>query len=265
MSMASKPQVPEREHAGRVAIVTGASSGIGRATAIKLAAAGATVLGVARTLAKLSQLADEHPGIVAFAASIDTPDACADVVAAARHLGPPTILVNSAGLGGYLDQPIFEQTSAAWHATMAVNLHAPFELSRLVARHIRDQGFGRIVMISSTAGEVGAPSMSPYCASKHAVIGLMRSIAHDIAPCGGTCNAVLPGWVKSAMAQLDVEQEAARRGTTADLVWQEIADKNPGKRILTPEEIADVVVFLTGNASRGINGEAMTVSIGSIW
>jgi NAD(P)-dependent dehydrogenase (short-subunit alcohol dehydrogenase family) len=148
---------------------------------------------------------------------------------------------------------------------MAVNLHAPFELSRHVAHDIRALGFGRIIMISSTAGEVGAPAMSPYCASKHGLNGLMRSIAQDLAPHGGTCNAVLPSWVRTEMAEDDALVEARRRSMTVAAIWEERKAQNPAKRILTPEEVADVVLFLASRAASGINGEAVTVSIGAIW
>ena len=148
---------------------------------------------------------------------------------------------------------------------MAVNLDAPFELSRHVAQDIRAAGFGRIIMISSTAGQVGAPAMSAYCASKHGVIGLMRSIAHDIAPYGGTCNALLPSWVRAEMAERDAAQEAAKRGMTVDAVWTRRARQNPAKRILDVQEIATIVSFLASAAASGINGEAITVSIGSNW
>ena len=223
------------------------------------------VLAVARNPEKLAELARTTPGIHPLAISIETPEACKVVAAAARGLGQATILVNSAGLGGYLDKPIFEHTSEAWRATMAVNLDAPFELSRHVAADIRQHGFGRIVMISSTAGEIGAPSMSAYCASKHGVNGLMRSIAHDIAPFGGTCNAVLPSWVRTVMTEHDTEQEARRRSMTVEAVWAERAAANPAGRIVTPEEVAATVQFLCSKASSGINGQAITVSIGSVW
>src|SRR5262249_43122486 len=160
------------------------------ATALLLAARGARVVAVARNADKLAALELEY-GMCSLPLSIDTPEACANVVESARKLGPVSVLINSAGLGGYLDKPIFEQTTEAWRQTLAVNLNAPFELSRHVACDIRKIGFGRIVMISSTAGAVGAPAMSAYSASKQGVVGLMRSIAHDIAPYGGTCNAVL--------------------------------------------------------------------------
>lgn len=253
-----------QELKGRVAIVTGASSGIGKATAVLFRRRGARVLAVARDRKRLDALAKES-GAEPFAVSLDSAEACEQTVAAARKLGPVSILVNCAGRGGHEDKPIFDQSPAEWRATMAVNLDAPFELTRLATRDMRDQRWGRIVMVSSTAGEVGAPAMSAYCASKHGLIGLMRSVAHDVAPYNCTCNAVLPGWVKTEMADRDAEKEAARRGLTAAQVWQERADAYPAKRVLSAEEIAEVIAFLASDAASGVNGEAMTVSLGSLW
>ena len=253
-----------RDLEGQVAIVTGASNGIGRAVATQLALRGARVLAVARDKNRLQSL-ESDTGAIPCAISIETAEACAEVVGRARQLGSPTILINSAGRGGYLDRPIFDQTSEDWRLTLAVNLDACFELSRLVAHDIRRSDFGRIVMISSTAGEVGAPAMSAYCASKHGVIGLMRSIAHDIAPYGGTCNAVLPSWVRTEMAEQDASKEAAQRGLSADAVWAERAQQNPAGRILDVQEVANVVSFLACAAASGVNGQAITVSIGSNW
>ncbi len=254
-----------KEHAGRVAIVTGASSGIGRASAIALASEGATVLAVARNGEKLATLAREAEGIVPLACSIETTEACAQIVEAARKLGPPLILINNAGLGGHLDKPIFDHRSEDWRTMMAVNLDAPFELTRLVSHDIRKAGFGRVITISSTAGEVGAPSMSAYCASKHGVIGLMRAVAHDIAPFGATANAILPSWVRTEMSERDAEREARERGMTVEAVWTERAKQNPAGRIVTPEEVADLVVYLSSRRASGINGQAVTISIGAIW
>ncbi len=249
---------------GRVAVVTGASSGIGRATAILLAARGAQVLAAGRDEARLAEVAAES-GATTLPVGIETSEGCAAIIAAAREMGPIGILVNSAGRAGYLDRPIWEQSSEDWRATMAVNLDAPFELTKAAAQDIRQLGWGRVVMISSTAGEVGAPAMSPYCASKHGVIGLMRSVAQDLGPFGATCNAVLPGWVRTEMAERDAEQEAARRGLSVAAVWAERAATNPAKRILEPEEIAKVVGFLVSDEAAGINGEAITVSLGGLW
>jgi NAD(P)-dependent dehydrogenase (short-subunit alcohol dehydrogenase family) len=107
--------------------------------------------------------------------------------------------------------------------------------------------------------------MSPYCASKHGLIGLMRALAHDHAAVGATCNAVLPGWVRTPMADRDAEREARRRGMTAEQIWAERAAGYPGGRVLQPEEVASVVGFLVGEAAGGVNGEAIRVSRGSVW
>jgi NAD(P)-dependent dehydrogenase (short-subunit alcohol dehydrogenase family) len=249
----------------RVALVTGASRGIGRASALALARAGHRVVAVARNTPLLEELARE-PGIDSLPGSIETPEGCLEVIERAhRHAGPVTILVNNAGRGGWHDRPIWEQDRDGWRASMAVNLDAPFELTRGFARDMLEAGWGRIVMISSTAGQLGARSMAPYCASKHGVIGLMRAVAQDVAPHGITCNAILPGWVRTEMAERDAEQEAARRGMRADEVWAERAAESPAGRVVKPEEIADVVAYLSSPAAAAVNGEAITVSLGSAW
>ena len=251
--------------AERVALVTGASRGIGRACALALARAGNRVVAVARSTELLDELAAEA-GIEALTASIDTPAGCRAVIEGAhRRAGPVTILVNNAGRGGWHDRPIWEQDRDGWRASMAVNLDAPFELTRGLVGDMTEAGWGRIVMVSSTAGQVGAPAMSPYCASKHGVIGLMRSVAQDVAARGITCNAVLPGWVRTEMAQRDAEQEAARRGVSTETVWDERAQAGPAQRVLEPEEVADVVAYLASDAAGAINGEAITVALGSPW
>ena len=183
----------------------------------------------------------------------------------ARARGSGDDSVNNAGRAGYLDRPIWEQDREGWRATMDVNLDAPFELTRLLVGDMLAARWGRIVMISSTAGQVGAPAMSPYCASKHGVIGLMRSVAQDVAAHGITCNAVLPGWVRTEMAQLDAQQEGERRGLSAEEVWAERAAENPAGRVAEPEEIANVVAYLASDAASAVNGEAITVSLGSPW
>ena len=251
--------------AERAALVTGATRGMGRAIALCLAHAGHRVVATGRDEDLLAELPAEG-GVEPLPGDIATPDGCERVVEdARRRAGPITILVNNAGRGGHHDLPIWEQDRAGWDATMAVNLDAPFELTRLIAPDVVAAGWGRVVMISSTAGQLGAPSMSPYCASKHGVIGLMRSVAQDLAPHGGTCNAILPGWVRTEMAERDAEREAAERGMSVEEVWAERDADNPAGRIVTPEEIADVTAYLCSDASAAVNGEAITVSLGAPW
>ena len=250
----------------RVALVTGASRGMGRAIALALARDGARVAAVARDVDALEALNAEEPRIEALAADLHDPAGCARAVdETRRRLGPIAILVNNAGRGGWHDRPIWDQDRAGWEATLAVNLDAPFELTRLAVPDMVAARWGRIVMISSTAGQVGAPSQAPYCASKHGVIGLMRSVAHDVAPFGVTCNAVLPGWVRTEMAERDAERDAAERGVAAEAIWADRAAGYPTGRLVDAEEIAAVVGFLAGDGASAVNGEAITVAHGSHW
>jgi NAD(P)-dependent dehydrogenase (short-subunit alcohol dehydrogenase family) len=250
---------------GRVALVTGGGRGIGRAIAEALAADGASVCLVARSERELRAAAEALGGTY-VAGSLATEEGCARAVAETRRrLGPISILVNNAGVGSYDERPIWDQTMATWRTALALNLDAPFTLTRLAVRDMLEQGWGRIVMISSTAGEVGAPAMSAYCASKHGVIGLVRSVAADTIAHGITCNAVLPGWVRTTMADADAEVEGRRRGMTVEEVWRERAASYPAQRVVDPGEIAAVVRFLASDAASGVNGEAITVALGSQW
>jgi NAD(P)-dependent dehydrogenase (short-subunit alcohol dehydrogenase family) len=250
---------------GRVAIVTGAGRGIGRATALALAGRGARVLGVSRTEAELASLAEEAP-IEVLAESVATEQGCERVAAEARNrLGPVEILVLNAGIGSGHEREIWAQETAVWRETMAVNLDGPFFLCRAVSADMKARGWGRIVMVSSTSGEIGSPSTSAYTASKHGLMGLMRSVAQDLGPHGVTCNAVLPGWVRTEMAERSARIEAERRGVTVEEVWAERAAAYPSNRVVTPEEIAEAIAFLASDAASGINAEGVTVALGGLW
>jgi NAD(P)-dependent dehydrogenase (short-subunit alcohol dehydrogenase family) len=130
---------------------------------------------------------------------------------------------------------------------------------------MKERGWGRIVMVSSTSGELGAPKTSAYTASKHGLMGLMRAVAQDIGPFGATCNAVLPGWVRTEMAERSARLEAERRGVTVDEVWAERAATYPANRVVTAEEIAATVAFLASDEASGINAEGITVALGAPW
>ena len=258
-----KRESPDVE--GRVAIVTGAGRGIGRATALALAGRGARVLGVSRTEAELSSLAEEA-AVEVVVESVAMESGCERVVAEARRrFGPVEILVLNAGIGSGHEREIWAQETAVWRETMAVNLDGPFFLCRAVSEDMKAGSWGRIVMVSSTSGEVGSPSTSAYTASKHGLMGLMRSVAQDLGPHGATCNAVLPGWVRTEMAERSARIEAEQRGVTVDEVWTERAAAYPSNRVVTPEEIAETVAFLASEEASGINGEGVTVALGGLW
>jgi NAD(P)-dependent dehydrogenase (short-subunit alcohol dehydrogenase family) len=248
-----------------VALVTGAGRGIGRATVLALAADGARVMCVSRTEAELESLAEEA-GVEYLVESVGTREGCERVVAETRRrLGAIEILVNNAAVGSAGERPIWEQTTETWREKLDLNLDGPFELTRLVASDIVERGWGRVVMVSSTAGQVGAPRMSAYAASKAGLLGLMRAVAHDLAPYGGTCNAVLPGWVRTEMAERSAAREAERRGVTVEQVWEERAAEYPEGRVVRAEEVADTIAFLASEQGSGINGQAITVALGGLW
>jgi NAD(P)-dependent dehydrogenase (short-subunit alcohol dehydrogenase family) len=127
-------------------------------------------------------------------------------------------------------------------------------------------GWGRIVMVGSTAGQVGAPAMSAYSASKAGLLGLVRSVAQDVGKFGVTANAVVPGWVRGTeMAERDAEQDAKRRGMSVEDVWAQRAASYPAGRVLSPDEIVRVISFLASDAASGISGEGITVALGGNW
>lgn len=250
---------------GRVALVTGAGRGIGRATALALAARGERVMGVARSREELDTLAAEAP-VDVMAESVATQEGCERIVRETQErLGPISILVNNAGIGSYHETVIWQQDPATWRESLAVNLDAAFHLIRLSAPDMVQARWGRIVIVSSTAGQVGAPAIAAYSAAKHGVIGLMRSAAQDLIPYGVTCNAVCPGWVKTTMADADAAEQARRTGRTADEVWDENARSYAAGRVMEPEEIADVIGYLTSEGATALNGEAITVALGGLW
>ena len=221
-------------------------------------------MAVARTEADLRSLA-ATASVAILVESVATRDACAHIVHETRkRLGPVDILVNNAGID-LGEHPIWDQDPATWRETMAVNVDAPFELTRLLVGDMIERKWGRIVMVGSTAGSVGGPSMAAYCASKHALFGLMRSVAQDVAPFHVTCNAVAPGWVRTPMASRAAEREAAERGISVDDVWAERTSGYRAGRVVEPEEVAAVIEFLSSEAASAVNGETVTVSLGEIW
>ncbi len=245
----------------RVALVTGGGRGIGREAALLLAAAGAHVMIVARTATELASV-----GLDYLAADLGTPEGCALAVAQTeQRLGPIDILVANHGIGSAHERLIWEQDPAVWRETLRINLDGPFELARLTVGGMCKRGFGRVVFTSSTAGEKAERSGSAYTASKHGLIGLARAIAQDAGPSGVTSNAVLPGWVKTAMAERSAQSEASRRNITVAQVWAERAAIYPQNRVLQPIEVAQVIAFLCSDAAAGVNGEAITVALGGIW
>lgn len=245
---------------GRVALVTGAGRGIGLATARLLAARGARVMCVARSEHELART-----GLDYAVADLGTEGGCADAIAATNDkLGPVDILVCNHGIGSSKEQVVWQQDPDVWSETMRINLDGPFHLSRLVLKTMIEQRYGRVVYTSSTAGLVAEPAGSAYNTSKHGLLGLMRSVALDAGAYGVTANAVLPGWVRTEMAEVSARREATDRGITVDQVWQERDALYPAGRVVTPDEVAEMIAFLASDEASGVNGEAIRVALGSL-
>ena len=245
---------------GRVALVTGAGRGIGRETAELLANRGARVMAVARSENELRET-----GLAYCAADLGTLEGCEKAVAETlQRLGPIEIFICNHGIGSAHEKVIWEQEIATWGETMRINLDGPFYLSRLVVKQMVEQHYGRVVYTSSTAGQVAEFAGSAYNCSKHGLIGLMRSVARDAGAFDVTSNAVLPGWVRTAMAERSARAEATAAGITVGEVWRQRESLYAPNRVATPREVAEMIAFLAAEESSGVSGQAITVALGGL-
>jgi NAD(P)-dependent dehydrogenase (short-subunit alcohol dehydrogenase family) len=204
----------------------------------------------------------EKTGFEYSLADLGTSEGCAHAVAdAEKRLGPVEILVCNHGIGSAHERVVWEQDPDVWSETMRVNLDGPFHLSRLVLKGMAERQYGRIVFTSSTAGLVAEHAGSAYNSSKHGLLGLMRSVALDGGSHGITSNAVLPGWVRTEMAERSARQEAEDRDISTDQVWQERAALYPPGRVATAQEVAEMIAFLASEESSGVSGEAIRVAL----
>jgi NAD(P)-dependent dehydrogenase (short-subunit alcohol dehydrogenase family) len=241
-------------------MVTGAGRGIGRVAAELLASRGGRVMAVARSENELQTL-----GLDYVVADLGTPQGCELAVKETQNrLGPVSILVCNHGIGSAHERVIWEQDPKTWRETMSINLDGPYLLSQLVVKDMIEQGYGRFVFTSSTAARDAEYGGSAYNSSKTGLLGLMRSLAKDAGPHGVTSNAVLPGWVRTQMAEKSAKAEAEQRGITPDEVWAQRAAIYPAGRVATPEEVAEVIAFLASEESSGVSGEAIAVALGGI-
>jgi len=244
---------------GRVALITGGSRGIGLATARLLASRGAKVMCVARDEQQLGATGFDY-----VVADLGTANGCDQAITKTeRELGPIDILICNHGIGSAHERVLWEQKPEDWERTIRINLDGPFHLSRLLLKGMTARGYGRCVFTSSTAGLVAEHAGSAYNSSKHGLIGLMRSVAEDGGAFGVTANAVLPGWVRTEMAERSARQEAKDRGITPAQVWEQRAALYPPGRVATSEEVAEVIAFFASEESSGVSGEAIRVALGS--
>jgi NAD(P)-dependent dehydrogenase (short-subunit alcohol dehydrogenase family) len=246
----------------RTALVTGAGSGIGRAVAQRLSEQGLRVALTARDVDRLAETAAGCPGpTMVVPADVTSADAVDTLFAdVERDWGPVEVLVAAAGAGH--SARLERTTDADWQHMLDLNLTAPFRCVRRAVPAMRAAGWGRIVVIASTAARIGEPYVAAYAASKHGVLGLVRSAAAELAGAGVTVNAVCPGYVDTPMTRRTVANIAARTGRDAEEARQLLADKQPIGRLIDPAEVADAVWFCVGTGA--VTGQAITVDGGAV-
>lgn len=260
---------------GQHALVTGAARGIGAAIARMLAAEGASVTLLGRSHDALSNVLTEVRRLAVSKANPSTPahgTVAADVTdpqqveaafeRATAERGPITILINNAGQA---ESAPFSKTSLdLWNRMLAVNLTGTFLCSQAALPGMLAAGRGRIVNIASTAGQRGYAYVSAYAAAKHGVIGLTRSLALEVAKKGITVNAVCPGYTETDILRESIANVVAKTGRSEAEARATFAASNPQERIVQPEQVADAVRWLCGDAAAAITGQAISVSGGEV-
>jgi 2-dehydro-3-deoxy-D-gluconate 5-dehydrogenase len=232
---------------GKTALVTGASKGIGRATAIALARAGATLILAGRDQRALDAIPGENRTVV-----IDMSDVEAVRGAARRLAGEPVdILVNNAGT--IRRAPVLEVDPADWRSVLTVNLDAIFELTQPLARGMAERGEGKIVNVASVLSFQGGVNVAAYTASKHALVGLTRAMSNELAGRGVNVNAVAPGYVETD--NTEPLRDDPRR-------YAELTARIPAGRWGQPDDIAGAVLFLCSDAARYVHGHTLVVDGG---
>jgi len=251
---------------GRVALVTGGGRGIGAATARLLAGAGARVVVASRTADEIEAVAEEIRGTGATAEAVpcDVSDAAAIARlrgAAEARFGTVDILVANAGLAS--SAPLARIELGEWNRLFAVNATGPFLCAQAFVPGMVARRWGRIVNIASLAGRTGAPYIAAYASTKHALVGLTRALAAELADKGITVNAVCPGYVDTPMTDRSVERIVEKAGVAAEATRAKLVAANPQRRLITAEEVAFIAVTLCDERARGVNGQTLGIDGGA--
>jgi 3-hydroxybutyrate dehydrogenase len=252
---------------GRTAFVTGGGRGIGRAIALAFAREGAVVAVAARSRDQIEAVAAEIEGsgrsALAVECDVTKPASVTGAFErAAARMGRIDILVNNAGIAE--SAPLARLDEDLWARTLDVNLTGTYRCTRAALGGMVARGFGRVINVASVAGRVGHPYIAAYCASKHGVLGFTRAVALEVATRGVTVNAICPGFVETDMTESGIAKIVERTGRSAEETRRTLEALSPQRRIIRPEEVAAVALFLASDAAHGITGQAINVDGGQV-
>ncbi len=252
---------------GKRAIVTGAGRGIGRSIALALANAGADVAVTARTSSELDTLVGEISALgrrsLAVSCDVTDPEQVQYMASTLLEgLGGIDILVNNAGNAG--SHKFLNHSDELWHRMLAINLTSVYYVSKAFVPKLVEQRSGRIITIASIASRVGGGYIAAYTAAKHGVLGLTRALATELLPYNITVNAICPGYVDTPMTDGSVANITARTGMSEAQARETLAKTSPQHRLIEPQEVAAIAVFLAQESSKGITGQAINIDGGGV-
>jgi len=253
---------------GKRAIVTGAGRGIGRAIAIGLAQAGTDVGITARTWEELNEVGEEIHGTYgrhcsSITCDVTDPEQVKEMASALiGSLGGVDILVNNAGNAG--SHKFLTHPDELWHRMLDINLNSVYYVTKAVLPALVEQRSGRIITIASLASRIGGSYIAAYTAAKHGVLGLTRALAAELMQYNITVNAICPGYVDTPMTDGSVANIASRTGMSEAQARETLAKTSPQGRLIEPEEVAAITVFLAQESSKGITGQAINIDGGAV-
>lgn len=248
--------------AGKTALITGGGRGIGRAIAERLVSEGARVIVTGRTESEIDETAAVLGGVAIRMDAADRASVRAAIDAISLRPEDIDVLVNNAGFAESV--PYDRTDDELWDRLMEVNVTSAFALCRAFIPGMIERGFGRVVNIASNAGLTGYAYSVGYCASKHAMVGMTRALAVEIAKSPVTVNAVCPGWTRTRMGDEAIDRIAKKTGRPVESARKALENMSPQQRFTEPDEVAHVVAMLCAPGGRSIHGQTIAVDGGQV-
>ncbi|MFQ3787881.1 SDR family NAD(P)-dependent oxidoreductase [Halomonas sp. A29] len=242
---------------GKRVVITGGGSGIGADMALAFAEAGADVVITGRRAGPLEEVAARHPAISFAVADVTQED---DMASLFDHLGQVDVVIANAGAAE--SAPLVRTELEQWQRMLEVNLTGTFLTLREGLKHLRDGG--RLIAVASTAGLKGYAYVTPYCAAKHGVVGLVRALAQEVAGRDITVNALCPGFTETPLLEESITTIVAKTGQSPEQARAHLQSTNPSGRLIQPAEVTATALWLCGPHSGAINGQAISISGGEI-